>query len=182
MTAEQYDDFSARFHAIRGLELFPEGPELAAVRADLAFVAKAAHATISQEAYAELRQNTIGQVGRRLLRMYMQPQFERALSDKRITAWIGANDTTGLAALEYLRARGIELPRQLSLVSFENLPTAFEARLTTFDFDLHRIVREMLLFVTEPPKGTKPKRVVPIEVEGVIMDRETLGRCRTSDG
>jgi DNA-binding LacI/PurR family transcriptional regulator len=177
LTKDQYEHFLGRFRAVRELNLVGGSAETARARADMAVVAAAAEAGASREVLSEMSHIVMTRVGQHLMRLYMQPLFEKALADSRITAWIGANDTTGLAALRYLRARGVSLPDRLSLVSFENLPEAFGARLTSYDFGLSQIIHHMLRFITEPPGATPPRRLVPLEVEGLIIERGSLGRA-----
>jgi hypothetical protein len=50
----------------------------------------------------------------------MRPAFEQALNDDEATAWVGDNDSTALAMLEFFTQRGIAVPQKLSVVGFDN--------------------------------------------------------------
>jgi DNA-binding LacI/PurR family transcriptional regulator len=109
----------------------------------------------------------------------VRPLFVRALEHRDATAWICANDDLALTALSFLHEKRIGVPRQLSVVGFDNSPLeALEHRLTTFDFNAMGFIHGMLNFILRPPRPRGPYRHSAIEVEGVIMERATAGPAR----
>lgn len=72
--------------------------------------------------------------------------FTSCLEDKRVTAWVAANDLTMLGIRRFLRERGIDVPRQLSLVSFDNSRWAKRCRVTSYDFNVEELARAVLEF------------------------------------
>jgi DNA-binding transcriptional regulator YhcF (GntR family) len=114
----------------------------------------------------------------RLFLICTRPLFEKALLCKDATAWICANDITALSALVFLRERGIQVPRDISVVGFDNTPVdALEKRLTTFDFNAMGFIDRMLNFILRPPRPRGPYRHATIEVEGIVMERDTTARA-----
>jgi DNA-binding LacI/PurR family transcriptional regulator len=106
--------------------------------------------------------------------------FEKALEYRDVTAWICATDQTALHALEFLRKRKIQVPVDLSVVGFDNIPVqALENRLTTLDFNAMGFIHHMLNFIIRTPRPRGPYQHSPIEVEGIIMERETTGRINS---
>jgi DNA-binding transcriptional regulator YhcF (GntR family) len=103
-----------------------------------------------------------------------EPLFVKALADRRITAWVGANDGTAFAALSFLEKNRRLVPRDISVIGFDNAPEAFETRLTTYDFALSAMVHRMLGFIARPER---PRSAEPEEVEGIIVERETSAKA-----
>jgi DNA-binding LacI/PurR family transcriptional regulator/DNA-binding transcriptional regulator YhcF (GntR family) len=100
--------------------------------------------------------------------------FRQAIMQHDATAWICANDNIALSALSYLREQDIAVPQALSIVGFDNAPVeALENRLTSYDFNASGFVHQMLSFIARPPKPRGPYQHVPIEVEGIVMQRDT---------
>lgn len=84
----------------------------------------------------------------------------RALLDREtgITAIIGSSDQMTLAALEVARDRGLHVPRDLSLISFDNTPIVRYSQppLTAIDQPIARTVSiavEQLIQMTAAPPG-----------------------------
>jgi DNA-binding transcriptional regulator YhcF (GntR family) len=114
----------------------------------------------------------------RLRPAHLHSCFTQALACKDATAWICANDKFAFAALNFLRNRGIRVPQDISVVGFDNIPVqALEKRLTTFDFNAPGFIHRMLNFIIRPPKPRGSYRHAPIEIEGVIMERQTTGKA-----
>jgi DNA-binding LacI/PurR family transcriptional regulator len=90
---------------------------------------------------------------------------------RRVTAIVAANDHMALGALRALHAKGIEVPRHISLVGYDDLPESpfFEPPLTTVHHDFagqgKRCVEMLLDLINhqpvEPPlQLLRPKLVV----------------------
>jgi DNA-binding LacI/PurR family transcriptional regulator/DNA-binding transcriptional regulator YhcF (GntR family) len=106
--------------------------------------------------------------------------FEQALTFPDITAWICESDGLALMALSFLRDRNIPVPRELSVVGFDNQPVdALESRLTTVDFNASGFINRMLNFILRPPRPRGQYQHQAIEVESIIMQRETVAKPET---
>jgi DNA-binding LacI/PurR family transcriptional regulator len=117
--------------------------------------------------------------GVRAFRMTLRPLFERALRQTDATAWICGTDGTALEALSFLRGQKVRVPRDLSVVGFDNAPVrAIEERLTTLDFNPMGFVHGMLNFIVRPSRPRGRYRHAPIEVDGVIIERDTTAQRR----
>jgi DNA-binding LacI/PurR family transcriptional regulator len=117
--------------------------------------------------------------GKRLFASATQSLFERALAHPQVTAWICATDAVALSALAFLRDQKIKVPDSISVTGFDNdTADALEHRLTTFDFNAMGFVHRMLNFIAHPPRPRGPYRHRIIEVEGIIMERDTTGPAK----
>ena len=117
-------------------------------------------------------------IGERMFDISVKPLFERAIDNRDATIWICENDALAMRALSFLRERGIRVPDDLSVVGFDNVPIeALENRLTTIDFNSIEVIRRMLNFVLRPPRPRGPYRHLPIEIEGIVMERGTAGKA-----
>ena len=89
-----------------------------------------------------------------------------------ITAVFAANDQLCLGLLKGLRLRGIDVPRDLSLIGFDDIPEAgyFHPPLTTVRQDFNRLgaaAMELLLEELGGQPETKHRRIIP---ELVVRD------------
>jgi LacI family transcriptional regulator len=118
--------------------------------------------------------------GNRLAAMSARPLFEQALALRDATAWICVNDRLALIALSFLREHGIAVPKEISIVGFDNLPVeTFDRRLTSYDFNASGFVHRMLNFIARPPRPRGRYLHDPIEVEGTVMVRDTTQPARS---
>jgi DNA-binding LacI/PurR family transcriptional regulator len=119
---------------------------------------------------------TLDAIGLRVFDMELEPLFKNALAFKDATAWVCANDGAAMRALSFLGKAGVQVPRDLSVVGFDNVPvSALERRLTTLDFNATGFVHHMLNFILRPPKPRGPYRHKAIEIEGIVLERDTTG-------
>lgn len=70
--------------------------------------------------------------------------FEALAARRDITAWACYNDDVALAALEFCRTSGIDVPGQLSIVGFDDTWQASLAGLTSYNFGFRSLVRAMI--------------------------------------
>jgi DNA-binding LacI/PurR family transcriptional regulator/DNA-binding transcriptional regulator YhcF (GntR family) len=110
----------------------------------------------------------------------MVPFFQKALRDPRITAWCMANDFAATQALDFLKEHGIHIPRDLSILSFDNTIDAMEYQLSTYDFNNNGIVNMMLRYILSPSTIPAQDRGKIIEVDGTIVVRRSTGPARTT--
>lgn len=103
--------------------------------------------------------------------------FDRALEEDTATAWVTSEDETAFFALRHLRDRGVRVPEEISLISFDNTPDSNVGNITSYDFNMDAIVHRITDCFLMPRKPGHPppgRRIV--EVEGSIMERDTTGR------
>jgi len=109
---------------------------------------------------------------------HLHPMFEQAIAMPAITAWVTANDAIAVCALEFLRARGVEAPGRISLVSFDNSVSAMTRRITSYNFNLPGIVGAAFRHVLRSNHRTQAPRPRTVEIPGAIVERETTARAR----
>lgn len=107
----------------------------------------------------------------------------RALLDRNpgLTAIIGSNDQMTLAALEVARDRGMHVPRDLSIVSFDNTPIVrfSQPPLTAVDQPIAQTVSiavEQLITKQNVPHGTRV-----IDVPASLVERASTGPAPKAD-
>ena len=122
------------------------------------------------------------------------PLMHAAVADRQVTCWVAFNDDCALTCLEFLRQTGLSVPRDISLVGFDNSSAAHAEGLTSYDFDGDRLLREALAFFLHPREvRTRQRGVYEREVEGFVCERSSCvergrggsgsaGRGRTSAG
>ncbi len=111
-------------------------------------------------------------VHRALLRRRLQPAVRRAAADTGITAWVGVNDAVALEALDQLRFQQVGVPRNVSLVGFDNTMEGAYRGLTSYDFNGPALVRAMVDHVVSGG-ASAASDVVP---EGFVVERSTTAR------
>lgn len=103
------------------------------------------------------------------------PLFKKALDDPKITAWVCASDPVGLLALDFLKSRGKQVPRQISVVSVDDCYDAFQAGLTSYNFNVPMLLSRTLDFIVRPegyPGIAQKKRE---EIVGHLIERVSSG-------
>jgi DNA-binding LacI/PurR family transcriptional regulator len=156
--------------------------EINGLRRDMAILEDAVKRRNEKDFLIEVYQAVIKRANMRVHPFFFEPMFEKALSRRDVTAWICENDIVAFAAISFLNKRNIEIPRDISVAGFDNLPMeTLEYRLTSFDFNAPGFMYRMVDFILRPSRAFAHYRHFPIEIEGIIMDRETTGRARTKE-
>lgn len=116
-------------------------------------------------------------VWRQTLETPMRPLFGKALADASITAWVGVTDDVALCALDFLRSRGVRVPRSISVIGFDDRLDSLPAGLTSYNFNAPAVLVAMLDHVLggRMLKGTRDAE--PIEVPGLIVERASTARA-----
>lgn len=99
--------------------------------------------------------------------------FDGILRDERITAWIASNDLDALLALNYLRGKKVDIPGELSLVSFDDASEAYSYNFSSYNFNVPAVVQGVLDYFLAPAATSGRERV--IEAPGMIVERGTTG-------
>jgi DNA-binding LacI/PurR family transcriptional regulator/DNA-binding transcriptional regulator YhcF (GntR family) len=103
------------------------------------------------------------------------PVMKKVFRDKTITAWIGANDDAALLALDYLNESGMQIPKQASVIGFDDTNDAFLRNLTSYSFRIESIASAMLNARVNWRAFKASVQSNPLEIDGVIMERGTTG-------
>lgn len=103
------------------------------------------------------------------------PLFNDALREPGVSAWVAATDTVALAAVEFLRERGVRVPGEISVVGFDDGLEAYLRKLTSYNFNAPAVMHAMLAHVLErpQPRGGVATRHDPEEIEGFVSERLT---------
>lgn len=105
----------------------------------------------------------------------MPPLFERALSDPEITAWVCADPNVAVRSARFLHQKGIRVPRNKSLISFDNNEDLSHRGITGFDMQIERLgylAAHCLLGDIPIKRGKRGEVVCP----GKIIDRGSVAR------
>jgi LacI family transcriptional regulator len=98
------------------------------------------------------------------------------------TAIIASSDQMTLAALEAAHARGLEVPDDLSLVSFDNTPVVRFSRpaLTAVDQPIAETVSKAVELLIDAAKGEPAPS--PVIIQGKLVQRESSGPAKVGAG
>jgi len=111
----------------------------------------------------------------------MSPLFSNALKDKKITAWLMANDYAATLALDYLKDKKVKVPEDISVIAFDNTIDAMEYQLTSYDFNNNGIINIMLRYILLPSTIPAQESGTIKEVDGMIIERLSTARMRKID-
>jgi LacI family transcriptional regulator len=94
------------------------------------------------------------------------------------SAIIASNDQMALAALEVAREKGLSVPDDLSLISFDNTPVVSfnRPRLTAVDQPIAETFSKAVELLIDAAKGEPPPQ--PEVIRGRLIARETTGPAR----
>ena len=119
----------------------------------------------------------------RWLQHALEPLLAQCLKDRNVTAWVAADDFVGLfAALPFLQSRRVRIPRDLSLVGFNDQIESSYYGLSSYHFDMTGMAMRMLTFLLHPDSDRRLRpRTEPGAVQsigGFIVDRGSMGMAR----
>ncbi len=99
---------------------------------------------------------------------------------RRATAIIASNDQMALAAMDTARARGMSVPDDLSVVSFDNTPLAIFSQppLTAIDQPIAETVARAVELLIAAKRGDKPPAGVTV-VDAALIERGSTGPAPT---
>ena len=97
------------------------------------------------------------------------------------TAIVASNDQMAMAAVDEARARGLEVPRDLSVISFDNTPVAMFSQppLTAIDQPIAETVARAVELLIAAKKGEKPPAGVTV-IEASLVERGSTAPVRTA--
>jgi hypothetical protein len=107
----------------------------------------------------------------------LHPLFEDAHKNRSITAWVAVNELTATLAMDFLNSTNVRIPRDLSLVSFDDTGNSIKKRITSYNFNITAVARAMLAYVMKSDYLAVFKKPRPIIIEGMIVERATTTRA-----
>lgn len=114
---------------------------------------------------------------RRATRDRLGSLLTSAISDTGITAWVAANDRIAVDCIELLEEHGRQVPRDVSVMGFDDGMDALLNSLTSYNFNASAVMHAMLDYILaygSRRRSTRAKR--PVEVEGFVTERGTTAK------
>lgn len=108
-----------------------------------------------------------------VIRSYLDKLFNKASAIPNVTAWVCANDYMALMAMDYLKK---SIGKKIAIIGFDDTFLAFRSGLTSYNFNIQSLVQLMLAHILNPLSDAASKRVKPVEIEGLIVVRNTTFR------
>jgi len=105
----------------------------------------------------------------------MLPAFRRVLRNEEITAWVCINDDLASCASHFLRTHGTSSSRNISLISFDNTPSAGMLGISSYDFLPESMARLAVQKIVHPKKHERNHQKT-YELEGRLVVRESSRR------
>jgi len=99
------------------------------------------------------------------------PLFERALSQKEITAWVGCDDNVAMMAWSFLASRKKLDYRKIALAGFGNTFETVKADMTSYDFNFERAAGSILTFLLRPSFAGHFRKLAHPEIDGFVIER-----------
>lgn len=106
----------------------------------------------------------------------LTPHLEKALKRKDLTAWVAIDDDTALLVLDFLGRRGLRVPRDLSLVGFDDTAEGARRDLTSYNFDFERLNHYVLRYLLEPGRVDRAEAHGAQRPEGRVIVRGSVRR------
>lgn len=99
-----------------------------------------------------------------------------ALKHKEITCWVCANDWIATRALPFLSESGVAVPRQISVISFDDSAGAVRNNFTSYNFNISAAVYAMMRFILDFDRRKTTRQRPVVEIKGRIVERMTTAR------
>jgi DNA-binding LacI/PurR family transcriptional regulator len=113
------------------------------------------------------------------LRRDFEKLFAEAITDKKCSAWVCANDIVAVLALQFLERRKIRIPERISLLGFDDSDFASKLLITSYNFNMSGAMNAILNFILKRPGGSYPERRI-IPIEGFFIPRKSTARKKTA--
>jgi DNA-binding FadR family transcriptional regulator len=110
----------------------------------------------------------------------LRPSLDAALSDKRITAWVAANDNMAVHCLDFLARKGVGVPTDMSVAGFDDSLEALFHGLTSYNFNEQGVIRAMLarVLTANSPRMGLVHRGGATVIPGSVNARKSTGKAR----
>jgi DNA-binding LacI/PurR family transcriptional regulator len=105
---------------------------------------------------------------------YLDTHIKKIISPQKISAIIAVNDTTAINCIRALEAKGIQVPDDISVISFDDTFAAADAAITSYNFNVSGAANMAVNFLINPSHFASRKTRGTIEVPGYIVERESV--------
>jgi len=106
------------------------------------------------------------------VRATLEPMLDKASNDRRITAWIMANDPAARIALQYCQRKSIPVPGRIAIIGFDDVDESRDLRISSYNFNLGAVATAIVHYLLHPQSGHWRKRRI-VEIKGRIVERST---------
>jgi DNA-binding LacI/PurR family transcriptional regulator len=108
----------------------------------------------------------------------VEPILTAAMAEPGITACVGANDRMALLARDHMNKKGVRIPRDMSVLGFDDSKAATDNDLSSYSFTFSEIARKILSYVLSPRQRQQAQDGNAIECEGQLIERGSSGQAR----
>jgi DNA-binding LacI/PurR family transcriptional regulator/DNA-binding transcriptional regulator YhcF (GntR family) len=167
---EEVDD---RFHGLPG----PPNLEAYRQRADEFLGASEITGQGYYAAYAmeQLNGSVANYIHQLKMAARVEPILTAVVEEPGLTACVGANDRMALLARDHFIKKGVRIPRELSVVGFDDSKAATDNELSSYSFTFSEIARKILSYVLSPRQRMLVQDHNPVECEGLLIERGSSG-------
>jgi DNA-binding LacI/PurR family transcriptional regulator len=108
----------------------------------------------------------------------VEPVLNTMLEDSGITACVAANDRMALLVRDHLEKKGVRVPKDMSVIGFDDSKAATDNDLTSYSFAFSEIARKVLGYVLDPRQKQPGRESGLLECEGLLIDRASSGTAK----
>jgi DNA-binding LacI/PurR family transcriptional regulator len=84
-----------------------------------------------------------------------------------------------LLARDHFAKKGMRIPRDMSVVGFDDSKAATDNDLTSYSFAFPEIARKILAYLLSPRQRQQQQEGNAVECEGLLIERGSSGPART---
>jgi DNA-binding LacI/PurR family transcriptional regulator len=114
------------------------------------------------------------QIIREHLLATMVPHFENALKNRETSLWVSATDDVAGIAVSWLKRKGIDVPRRLSVAGFDDSFDALREGIATYNFNIPAVIDSILDYLTTPRAGKRRSKEKTVYIDGFVIPRRSL--------
>jgi len=106
------------------------------------------------------------------------PLLEELLKNKKVTAWVAANDVIGATIVSFLQQKRICVPHAISVCSFDDTKVATSLRFDSYDFGLLNYAEQIVTFLLQlrhPGIEWENKKVITLR--GSVIQRGSVANA-----
>ncbi len=105
-----------------------------------------------------------------------EAKLKETIAHSDATAIFCCNDLMGVGALRACQQAGLSVPRDMSVMGFDNIPLSryISPKLTTMDQNMFRLGSNAAQLLIEKIQGGRNKRIT---LENILVERETTGHA-----
>ncbi len=101
----------------------------------------------------------------------VEPLLASALEEPGITAWVAVNDRMALLARDHLTNKGVRIPKDMSVVGFDDSKAATDNDITSYSFAFAEIARKVLVSLLSPRRLYAGRDSDFTECDGLLIER-----------